>query len=473
VAWRTFSERGPAITITLATAEGIEAGKTKVKYKNVEVGLVEEVGLADDLSTVVCRARMVKGAEEYLTEGTRFWVVKARVAGGQVSGLGTLFSGAFIGVDPVREGRQTREFRALDTPPVVTTDEPGRHFVLRSHRAGAVEVGTPLFFRKIEVGQVVSSELDGSGEFVTIRVFVRAPHDERVRTDTRFWNASGIDVSMSAEGVRIDTESVVSLLIGGIAFETTETGAGEPAPDDAVFPLYESREATQREIYTQKTYWMLHFDQSVRGLHAGAPVEFRGIPVGQVRDVKLELDPVQRRFRIPVVIEMEPERIGNLHVEGGERRAALDRLVEAGLRAQLKSGNLLTGQLLISLDMHESAPPAQIVWQEPYPEFPTVPTPLEEITESATQLVKRLEKIPFDRISEDLRRSLEAARATLVQAERTLASTSALVGPDSPVNQEMRRALVELTDAARSLGLAATQIESQPESVIFGRRGSE
>ncbi len=468
VAWRTFSERGPQITIRFATADGLEAGKTKIEYKSVELGVVEEIRLADDLSHVVCRARMVNGAEGYLREGTRFWVVRARVAGGQVSGLDTIFSGAYIGLDPVREGKPIREFQGLEAPPVVTIDEPGRHFVLHSYQAGSVEVGAPVFFRSIRVGQVVASELDPSGDFVEIQIFVDAPHDERIHAGTRFWNASGIDFSMGADGVSVDTESIVSILIGGIAFETPERGGGARADDGAVFPLYENRAATQREIYTEKTEWIVYFDQSVRGLVPGSPVEFRGIRAGQVRDVRLELDPGQREFRIPVVLEIEPQRFGG-HLRPDERRQRLDALVAAGLRAQLKSGNLLTGQLTVALDMHEDAEPAEIIWQQPYPVFPTIPTPLEEITATLTSVVKRLEQIPFERIGADLSASLVAARASLEQAERTLTSTHALVAPDSALNRELRRALYELTDAARSLGLAADQIERNPSSVIFGR----
>lgn len=469
VAWRAFSERGPEITIAFASAEGLEAGKTKVKYKDVEVGLVEEVALAPDLSHVVCRARMVKGADAFLREGTRFWVVRPRVAGGQVTGLGTLFAGAYIGVDPVREGAAARTFQGLAVAPVVTTDEPGRHFVLRSYRAGAVAVGTPVFFRRIQVGEVVSSELDASGDFVTIRVFVHAPHEERVHTGTRFWNASGIDFSLNAEGVSVDTESLVSILVGGIAFDTPERDGGERAAEDAEFPLYENRAATQREIYTEKVQWRLFFDQSVRGLVAGSPVEFRGIRIGEVRDVRLEADPRQEGLRIAVTIEIEPGRIGQLHLDPAQRRAAVDRLVAEGLRAQLKSGNLLTGQLTVALDMHPDAAPATIAWQEPLPVFPTIPTTLEELTENVSSLVKRLEKMPFDRIGAELTASLVAARASLEQAESTLATTQTLLASDSTLNQELQRALHELTEAARSLGLAAEQIEREPNSVIFGR----
>jgi paraquat-inducible protein B len=483
VAWRAISERGPAITIHFATAQGLEAGKTKIKYKDVEVGLVEEIELAHDLSGVAVRARMVKEFGPHLTDQTRFWVVKARVAGGQVSGLGTLFSGAYIGVDPVSEGKETRVFRGLDVAPVVTTDEPGRHFVLRSYRAGAFASGTPVFYRKIRVGEVMSSELDPSGEFVTVRVFVNAPHDSRVQAETRFWNASGFDVAMTAEGVQVDTESLASILIGGIAFDTPAGAAGVPVAEDTVFPLYESREASERRTYTRKITWLLHFDQSVRGLVLGSPVEFRGIRVGEVKDVRLQIEDDQR-IRIPVLVEIEPERFGGDQPEGPARRAALERLVASGMRAQLKSGNLLTGQLLVALDIHRNAPPAQIVWSEPYPEMPTIPTPLEEITTDLTEIVQKIDRMPLEEIGADLRDSLaqmaELSRQinqevvprlndALVSADRTLVSANAMIGIDSPVNQELRRALVELTEATRAIGLAAEQFESEPESVIRGR----
>ena len=470
VAWRTYAERGPQIEIQFETAEGIEAGKTPIKYKDVEVGLVEEIHLRDDLRGVHCRARMVKSFAPYLNAGTRFWVVRPRVAGGQVTGLGTLFSGAFIGVDPTRAGARAREFVGLATPPVVTVDQSGKHFMLRSRKAGTVDVGTPVLFKKIRVGEVVSSELDGSGEFVSIQIFVHAPHDARVNSGTSFWNASGVTASLSASGVEVNVESLASLLIGGIAFDTAAHSTGPPAPDGSLFTLYENEAATRREVYTQKARYVTYFDQSVRGLNAGAPVEFRGIQIGEVRDVKLEFDAESGQFLIPVVIEIEPERIENLGlVDPVTRREGFDQLVKQGLRAQLQSGNLLTGQLVVQLDFHPTAPPAEIVWREPYPELPTVPATLEEITASVQHLVKRLEQLPLDEAVRSVTGTLDAAKATLAQAEQTLAAASALVGPDSPANSELRRALLELTDAARSVGLAADQIERQPDSLLFGK----
>ena len=474
VAWRTFADRGPEIEIAFETAEGLEAGKTPIKYKEVEVGVVEGIQLRGDLHGVHVTARMVKSFEPYLNQGTRFWVVRARVTGGQVMGLGTIFSGSYIAVDPAREGHRAREFTGLETPPVVTADEAGKHFMLRSRRAGAVDVGTPVLFRKIKVGEVVASELDESGDFVSIQIFVNAPNDARVNSGSRFWNASGVDVSLSADGVEVNVESLASLLIGGIAFDTPSDATGPPAPDGSRFTLYENQAATRREVYTQKARYVAYFDTSVRGLQTGAPVEFRGIPIGEVRDIKLEYHPDKQEFLIPVVIEIEPERIANLGmVDPATRREALDRLVKQGLRAQLASGNLLTGQLIVQLDFHENVKPAEIVWSEPYPEIPTVPAALEEITASVQHLVKRLEQLPLDDVMRSMSGTMQAAQAALAQAQQTLATASALVGPDSPANSELRRALVELSDAARSVGLAAEQIQQQPNSLLFGKGDEE
>lgn len=486
VAWRAFSERGPEITIAFKTAEGLEAGKTAIKYKDVDVGLVEEVRLAPDLSGVLCRARMVKDSDKWLTEKTQFWVVKPRIAGGQVTGLGTLLSGSYIGVDPSAEGKRTRTFQGLEVAPVVSMHEPGRYYVLRSSRAGALEVGSPVYFQRIQVGQVVSSDLDPTDDFVTTRIFVRAPYDQRVHAQTRFWNASGIDVSLGADGVKVDTQSLVSILIGGIAFETPAEGATELAAADTVFPLYENHEAAEARHYTKTVPYLVYFDQSVRGLNVGSPVEFRGIPVGQVTDVRLEFDQASQRFRVPVMIEIEPERFTNLDVDEEMRHSVLDRLVASGFRAQLKTGNLLTGQLIVALDIHKEAPPAQMVWTGPVPQIPSIPTPIEEITANLTRLVERLSRLPVEQIGDELHASLKELHATLVQtrdagpalkaaleqAQRTLASTDALIGPDSGVNAELRRTLLELSDAARALGLAADQIQSQPDSLLFGKKGS-
>ena len=488
VAWRVLSARGPEITITFKSAEGLEAGKTLIKFKDVEVGMVESVTLEKDLSGVICRARMVAGADAYLRSDTRFWIVKPRIAGGQVSGLGTLLSGAYIGMDPVTDGEAMRVFTGLEVPPIVAFQEAGRFFVLRSSRAGAIDVGTPVFFRKIAVGQVASSELDATDDFVTTRIFVRAPFDERVHTDTRFWNASGIDATIGTDGVTIDTESIVSILVGGIAFESNDETGTPIAKAEEVFHLFESRAQADKPIFNRTVSFLLYFNQSVRGLKKGAGVEFRGIEIGEVTDVRLEFDPKTAQFRIPVTIAIEPDRISGVPLTQSEvNRVNIEKLVLAGLRAQLKTANLLTGQLIVALDVVKDAPPGKVIWSKPIPQLPTIPTPLEEITAALTQLASRLGKLPVEQIGQDLQASLAALRVTLTKSEgvgpalentlqsvdRTLASTNALIGPDSNVNAELRRTLIELSEAARALALAAEQFQTQPDSVIFGKEGNK
>jgi paraquat-inducible protein B len=390
-------------------------------------------------------------------------------------------------MDPVLDGKKTRSFVGLEVPPVIGMKEPGRYFVLRSNHAGAVDVGSPIYFRQIQTGQVVASSLDPDSDNVTTRIFVRSPYDERVRSNSRFWNASGIDLSLSASGFKLETESLVSMLIGGIAFDQPTGSAAAVADAETVFPLYTDHDAAEKQHFTRTVTWQLDFDQSVRGLAVGAPVEFRGIQIGQVTNVKLYLDEASGEFKIPVLVEIDPERFRGREAPPAESKAFIDRLVATGLRAQLKSGSLLTGQLFVSLDIFENAKPAQVVWNAPIPEFPTMPTPLEEITNNLTRLVERLGKIPVEQIGADLSASLKALRVTLQQSEgvapalkdtlaktqTVLESANGLIGPDSTVNTELRRALLELSEAARALGLAADQFQTQPNSLIFGKKGSK
>ena len=417
--YKTVSEKGPTISISFKSAEGLEAGKTKIKYKNVELGQVTEIRLTPDLSRVLVTAELVKEAEEFLSANTRFWIVRARVAAGQVSGLGTLFSGAFIGLDPGNPGLPATHFEGLEIPPVVTTDLPGRHYKLHASRLGSIDIGAPVYYRQIKVGQVVGIILKEDGQAVDVNVFVNAPFDKYVFNNTRFWNASGLDIAVDAGGIRVNTESFVTIMVGGIAFETpANLEPGDPAEPDAVFRLYESREKIFEKTYAEKSRWLLQFDGSVRGLTVGSPVEFRGIRIGQVLDINLEYVSAEKAFKIPVLIEIEPERIKVL----GERDLSDEKqmnnyLVEEGLRAQLKTGSLITGQLYVELDFHPEAEPAQIIWEGRYPQMPTVPTSMDEITTSLTQLLKKLEKLPIEQIGNDLRDTIQGAKRLVNSAE--------------------------------------------------------
>jgi paraquat-inducible protein B len=263
LAYSAWSEQGPSITIVFDSAEGLEAGKTKLKYKDVDVGIVNAVELTEGISQVQVTASLVKGLADYLTVNTRFWVVRAEVTAGQISGLGTVLSGAYIAVDPSEEGDSARRFVGLEEPPVVTSDKPGTLFDLRAQELGSVEVGSPVYFRWLRVGQVAGYSLDELGESVAVQVFVESPHDRRIRSTTRFWNASGIDAVVTAEGIQIDSPSLISMLVGGIAFETPATvTVARDVTENMVFELYPNKQATRRPRYSLKKRFLLYFGTS-------------------------------------------------------------------------------------------------------------------------------------------------------------------------------------------------------------------
>ncbi len=492
LAYKAITEKGPTITITFKSAEGLEAGKTKIKFKDVEVGQVEEIHLSPDLSHVIVTAQLTRDAKDYLTENTRFWVVRARVVGGGVSGLGTLFSGAYIGMDPGKPGNTARSFKGLETPPIVTTDLPGRHFMLKAERLGSLDVGKPVYFRQIKVGQVVAYEMEKGGQAIDIKIFIHAPHHESVRKNTRFWNAGGLDVSVDAGGIKVNTESFVTLMIGGIAFENPKDSEQCPAAKEGeIFRLYDRREDIFKKTYVKKTRWLLHFEGSVGGLSVGAPVKFKGIKIGEVINIELEFDYNAMAFRIPVEIETEPERIGMKGKETIDRKRGMEILVEKGLRAQLKQGNLITGQLFIDLDMYLDGPPSKILYGGKYPEIPTIPTPIEEITKGITRIVDKLEKLPLEQIGKDLRETLAhlnksteqlvklmqnldetvapAATDMLERSQTTLMKLDRLLSGESPTGHELKRALAELADAARNISVLADYLGRHPESLVFGK----
>src|SRR5919108_4005427 len=413
LAYTTLQERGPTITITFDNAEGLEAGKTKVKYKDVEVGTVESVRLSEDLKHILVTAEMVKDAESYMTEGTRFWVVSPRLGAGGVSGLGTLLSGVYIGVDP-KPGAAAREFVGLAEPPLITSDTPGRHYTLRATTRGSISRGSSVYFRGIEVGQVVDYALADDNQSLDIQVFIRAPHDQLVQDDSRFWNASGFRASLTASGVQVATESVQSLLTGGIAFDTPMSATpGKPSAENTVFTLYDSYDAVTQAGYTTKVPYLIQFDESVRGLSPGAPVEFRGMRVGTVSDVGLQIDVATESIRIPVTIEIEPQRIqftGTDDVEALIKEspyALMEKLVERGLRAQLQPGNLLTGQMLVDLGFHPNAAPANLDRSGEYPEIPSVPSEIDALTASASGILTELAALPLNELVQDLRSTVQ------------------------------------------------------------------
>lgn len=469
---------GPEITIVLQSAEGLEAGKAKIEYNGVQVGTVTKIRLSDDHRKVIATAQMAPKTEEFLVEDTKFWVVRPRISGATVTGLGTLVSGAFIGMEIGESRKKQRRFEALKEPPVVTGDATGRFFVLTTPDLGSLEHGTPVFFRRLKVGEIASYELASTGKFFRIKAFVNAPYDQYVTPATRFWHASGVDVSLSASGLSLETESLVSVLIGGIAFETPAMAPVLPAAEEeSVFALFEDRaEAFKPGAVDPQTYEVV-FEQPVRGLKPGAPVEFRGIPIGEVVDITAQVNPRTFKFSVPVTIRVDAEKLG---VEVEEERA-LDRatwrrelvnaLVSRGVRAQLRTANLLTGALYVAFDFFPNAPPAAVDWSQKPVRLPTTPGQLEVVEAGLTNIIKKLNQVPFKAIGDDLQKTIVELDRTLVSARGTLDNANTFVEPNSVLSQQLDTTLQEVGGAARALRLLADYLERHPEALLRGRPG--
>jgi paraquat-inducible protein B len=478
--------QGPKITIVMKSAEGLEAGKTKIHYNGVDIGTISTIELSKDHQHVILTAQMAPKTEDFLVADTKFWVVRPRISGANISGLGTLISGAYIGVEIGSSREERSEFVALETPPVITGDIPGRFFTLNTSDLGSLDTGTPIYFRRLQVGQVASYALDKDGKDLTVKVFVQAPYDQYVNPNTRFWHASGIDVSLSASGLTVETQSVLSILIGGIAFETAATALVlPPSEENAVFTLYSNRtEAFNPPPRNPQTYQLI-FKDSVRGLAQGAPVEFRGIPIGEVTDISAQIDLKTFDFSAPVTISLDPRRLGVKILDlgpgvnlGTMRRKLIDALVAHGVRAQLKTGNLLTGSVFVSLDFFPGSPPATVDWSHTPVQLPTTSGQFEATEATVENIIEKLDKVPFQEIGDDLQKAIVQLNATLVSAQGTLTSargtlnnTSALTEPNSSQVQQIGSTLQEVSRAARSLRVLADYLERHPDALLRGKPG--
>lgn len=524
LAYTTIIDRGPTITITFKTAEGLEAGKTKIKFKDVQIGLVQSVEISDDISHIVVVAEMSdKTAKTYLTDKTSFWIVRPRIGASGVSGLSTLLSGNFIEIDPSSEGKPVKEFVGLEEPPPISSDVPGTKFVLHADHLGSIGRGSPVYFRGIEVGQVLGHHLADDNASVEIDIFVETPHHTLVHDDTSFWNASGINLSLSATGFEVSTESLLSIMAGGVAFETLPSaGSSEVAAAGTAFPLHDSRSDAEESEITVRSPYLVYFDGSVRGLSVGAPVEFRGIRIGSVADVHLVVDEKDETLIIPVLIQIEPQRITieNPLDDQSDEYYGMANLVARGLRAQLQLGNLLTGELYIALDFHPDAEPAILNMDGRFPELPTIPTDLEAIAKSINNVLKGIAALPlaelvgdmsdtakslkalvssdeitgmiaalsrsaatFDDVMasvdkdigpllSDLRGTASAAEDAMIAARSTMTSTEQMVGEKSTMRYDLNKLITELTAAARSIRVFADYLERHPDSLLRGKAGS-
>ncbi len=521
--YTTLEDHGPLVTLTFGNADGLTAGQTAVRYKSVQVGTVESIRLTEDLSRVRARVRMTREVEDRLTDRARFWVVRPRLTAGNITGLDTIVSGSYVEFDPGRQGGDgKRDFDGLDDPPGIRSDEPGRVFTLRAGRIGSLDRGSPVFFRDVAVGQILGFDPPGLDGEVMLRAFVRSPYDRYLREASRFWNTSGVDLGIGPQGVRLEFSSVRALLAGGVAFDTPpDLRDAPPVGDSASFELYDDRDAAAAATSPDRVEFLTYFEGSVRGLATGAPVEMRGLRVGSISDVQLQFDRNDDSFRVLVRLAVEPTRIA--HPAGrpqGETRALAERMVAGGVRAQLRSGNLLTGQMVLTLDAVPDAPPATVRMEGDQIVLPSLERGGGDVMTAVGAVAAKLESFPIEQIGRNLNdalasvsglaggpemrdaaRSLSAALgqvqdlvrkadggltpllrrlpAIAANLEGAIGRANAAVGSiengygrGSDFNRDLERLMDQATDAARSVRVLADYLDRHPEALVRGRVGA-
>ena len=500
--YRNFSSKGPVARVGFETADGIAAGKTDVRCRSVKVGIVKKVNLTDDLKAVLVTLELDPDSVGLLREGTHFWVVRPRVSTTDVSGLGTLLTGAYIELDPGPiEGGIINDFKGLETPLPTNRNIPGRRLVLTASEAGSLVAGSPIYYRGLDVGRIENRELDADGKTVTYDAFIREEFSMLVKENTRFWNTSGIDISAGADGFKVRTPSLQAMVSGGATFGVPEgLLAGKTAADGATFTLFADEDAATRSTFNPSLRFLLLFEQSVRGLSRAAPVEFRGIVVGRVADISLDYLKQSDDSRIPVLIEIDPSLL---------RQETADRLlnpdseflktsVKQGLRASLKAGNLLTGALFVDLDYYKEAVPAEIVMTGDLQTLPTVSSGLAQLEAKVTAILDKVQALPLDETMKKFADAADEATRTMVELKETVAAgrktlddpefrklpadlreslakldkSISSYGPEGPIQGDMLRTLEELRAALRALKAVSTTVDEKPNSLLFGRDSS-
>lgn len=466
LAYQAVVNQGPLITIAFKSGDGLEAGKTVIQYKGVNIGLIKKVTLSDGNQVVIATAQLNKYAADFAKDDTRFWIVRPRVTSSGVSGLSTLLSGPYIAAEIGQAQNTRKDFVALEVPPILTDGIPGRTFIIKAPTLGSHDIGTQVYFRRLVVGEVVAYNLDKNGKDISIKVFIHSPYEQYVTSNTRFWNASGIDLTLGSNGVQLQTESVMAVVAGGIAFESPQiqgdsgiatnssTNSAAPPPEPAkansVFDLYQTRALAMKQPDSVTQVFVVSFSQSVKGLSVGAPVEFRGVNIGEVVRIGLAYDPKTFELYQPVEFYLYPQRLRARSTVTGEhipfpatQAEQLKRVkafIDKGLRVQLRTSSLLTGQKYLAIDMFPDAPKYAFDVTETPIQMQSIPGAFDDLEQSVASVIKNINNV---------------------------------TASDSPLQIDIRDSLREVSKAASSVKKLTDMLEQQPQSLIFGKPSEE
>lgn len=487
-----YVETGPSITIEFNDAQGLTAGKTEVKYKDVIIGEVSNIKISQNYNHVLVHVTLKSEAARFASKDTRYWVVRPRVGIWGVSGLGTLLSGSYIGADIGKSKQTKHHFKGLENPPALTHNSSGSTYTLMVSNLKSLHIGSPVYYRGVKVGRIVDSDLNDKGTSVTMRIFVESPYDDFVRRNTRFWNASGLHFSMGPNGLKVNTGSMLMVLLGGIAFQSQpHAPVHGKAHSGATFTLYENKNKAMKTALGPAFTLRMKFSQTLRGLSTGAPVLFRGVKFGRVESVHLGYDPETHDFPQIVKAEVHPMRLGRIytHIQQLDQQSGkkfLQILVKKGLRARAPKSSLFTGARYISLDFVSNASPVDFHPGVHPVDIPTAGSSLSQIKVRIADILKKVDALPLKEMSDNINTTIKRTNQTLKhlngqllpQVENdlkamktTLETLNSGLSESSPLRRNLSDTLNQINRAAQSLKTLGNYLSRNPQSVIMGKPG--
>ncbi len=506
--YQYMSQQGPEIHLTVQTAEGVVPDKTLVKVRSVKVGMVTAVKLSKDFSQIDLTVRMDSGTDRMLRKDSEFWLVKPRIGTEGVTGLETLLSGPYIELEPGDSKEKRSDFVMLSAPPIAGPDIKGTRVVLVASEAGKLAIGDPVMFEGYVVGRVEKTGFDVDKHRATYQLFIFQPYSSLLRTRSRFWLNSGMDINLNAQGFSIDFASLETLISGGVTFAVPEgSPEGERLNGEMPeFELYDNLQNVRANMYEKLIPYAMLFADSVRGLSPGAPVEYCGIRIGTVKQVPFVLSGKASvaTMKIPVLVNIELERIDHL----ASSRETIDQLEQSfadafknGLRASLKTANFLSGSLYIDIDFYpdevqDSKPDAARTYYG-YNVFPTIEGEFVLLQHQIEHILTKLEKLPVDKTVDYLNQSLVRLDGAGQQLQKTLKDVDSLLAqketqqlpqtahrtltdlrsilkgfsPSSTNYAEIGQVLLRINQALGQLDPLLKTLNEQPDALIFGTKG--
>lgn len=500
--WMLYSQwanQGTMVTIEVPAAIGIEANKTPVKVRDLQIGKVKKISLNKDGDSVLIKAQIEKEAEHLLTETSKFWIVSPRISFSEVSGLNTLLSGSFIAMSGDGEGRKQTRFKLLERPPMTPKDTPGVFVTLTSTKDFTYKPGDAIVYKGHKVGQFEEGFFNQFERAMYYTVFIEAPYHRLINQNTRFWDASGVKIRLRASGLEVDTGSLETLLSNGVTFDVPAgMTPGEQIGQAPYFEIYESAEAAQSQRYRLAAEYVLLIDESVRGLNVGAPVEYRGLHVGEVVSInKIPIETgniLQEGYKIPVLINVYPGKVRQGDTPEGLAavRSQMTQWIKGDLRATLRIGSLITGALYVDLHHVPASPLEQIEYVLDYEVIPTASNEFAQITQKAEALLDKLNELPLDSLTDEAAEAIQAMTLAAESVETSSDEFDALIGgvdmeainaqlvtalanvanltgelANTGLEKDLQLTIRDIQETLKSLQPFIQQINESPSSVLF------